>query len=357
MSDTKLLSAAFSLLEQAVVLAKKERIAYMNNPAISLAGRDLTGKPLSLLIPSHITNTQADCFVSTAFIGTKPCTVKVTGYDGMRIFAITPDDDVKFGNEAMCANIRSSLANIKFAASCISVIGENEENKKLIEYVCALNRSYYRIKRSIDNACLLTSFANGTQPFMPEQLDITAVCKSVIDEVKEVAGKDGLSISFHGEEKIRMVADRALICQLLLNLLSNSIAHCPKNGRISVALLRTDKNVILSVDDNGEGISPDEISKSLERYKHKVSLTNAQGSGMGLAVVRAIAQLHGGAVIIESRGEGKGTSVRVMLSLDIPVPQSLNAVHTLSETDYLRMILTELSDCLPAKCFSEILED
>ena len=144
---------------------------------------------------------------------------------------------------------------------------------------------------------------------------------------------------------------------MLLNLLSNSIIHCPRNGRIYVSLLLTDKNLILSVDDNGDGIKEDELAYAFERYRHETDFTKPQGAGMGLAVVRGIAELHKGAVIIESRGESMGTSVRVMLSLDIPIDTRMSAQRPDYDRESLRLIQSELSYCLPIECFSEVMED
>ena len=357
MSDTKLFNAAFSMIDRAVVVSRRDRVTFMNSAAIALAGRDLTGKSIALLMPSYILYTQAENFSATAFIGTKNCAVKVRTYDGTRFYVMMSSDDKGDDREALYANMRSTLANIKFATSCISVIAEDDNNGKLLEYVCSLNRSYYRMKRALSNVSALNSMARGDMPFLPEPVDVTALCKNTIDEIAAIGGDIGVSISFNAEEKVRIAADRTLLQQLLLNLLSNSINHSPKNGRISVSLLRTDKNLILSVNDNGEGIPQNELAYAFERYKHETDFTRPQGAGMGLAVVRGIAELHKGAVIIESRGRNMGTSVRVMLSLDIPVMQNLSAQRPDYSRESLRLILSELSNSLPLKSFSEILED
>lgn len=357
MSDSKLLAAAFALVDQPMVVSRKDRISFMNAEAISLAGRDLTGKPISLLMPSYILNTQAERFISTAFIGTKNCSVKVTSYEGTQFFALNSNDEKPDDREALYANLRSTLANIKFATSCVSIIAEDDNNEKLLEYVCSLNRSYYRMKRALSNVTALNAMARGAMPFCPEPVDVTALCKNTIEEIRAVGGDLGISISFNAEEKLRVVADRTLLQQLLLNLLSNSIIHSPKNGRIYVSLLKTDKNLILSVDDNGSGISQEELAFAFERYKHETDFTQPQGAGMGLAIVRGIAELHKGAVILESRGHNMGTSVRVMLSLDIPSNQTLGAQRPDYSRESMRLILSELSNSLPLKSFSEILED
>ena len=66
MSDSVLLSAAFSMLETAVAVSRRGKIVYMNPAAVGLAGADLTSKPVDMLMPSHISNNQADSFVTTA---------------------------------------------------------------------------------------------------------------------------------------------------------------------------------------------------------------------------------------------------------------------------------------------------
>ncbi len=357
MSDSKLLATAFSLLNEPVILAKKERIVYMNQAAIKLAARDMTGKPLALLIPSHILNTQADSFIASGFIGTKSCAVKVSAYDGYKIYAMSSEVPEVEANDMLHTELRSTLANVKFASSCISVLAENDNNEKLSEYVCSLNRSYYRMKHAVDNVTAFAALSKGTMPFRPEPIDIADLCRSTIAAVISMANGLDIRISFHSEDSINIIADRELIQQLLLNLLANSLIHCEKNGRISVSLLRTDRNVILSVDDNGSGIEQPELALAFDRYRHEVNLTQLRGTGMGLALVRGIAELHKGAVILESRGENMGTSVRVMLSFDVPASKYFSSPEPDYQTGSMSTILTELSECLPVECFSEKLED
>lgn len=74
MSDSSLISAVLSMLDTAAVVSRRGKIIYMNPAAIGLAGFDLTSKPLDMLMPSHITNNQADSFVTSALsaVGAAP---------------------------------------------------------------------------------------------------------------------------------------------------------------------------------------------------------------------------------------------------------------------------------------------
>ena len=77
MAERKIPVSVLSLLEQPVMIVKKELISYMNPAAVSLAGKDFTGKPASLLLPSHLTGTHGGTFTSTGFIGKRNCVVNV----------------------------------------------------------------------------------------------------------------------------------------------------------------------------------------------------------------------------------------------------------------------------------------
>lgn len=359
MSDTALLAGAFSMLDQPVVVSRRGKILFMNSEAISLAGKDYTSKPLDLLMPSYISNNQAQQFMTTAFIGSKSCIVKVSVVENFKIFAMSCHDSAIGEFSAVFSSLRSSMSNIKFSSACISVLAESDGNEKLLEYVCSLNRSYYRIKRTLDNYSTLYGLTDKTLPFSPEPIDITELCRDTISTVNTLIARQEVRINFNSEPHIRIIADRELIQQLLLNLISNSINHSHRNGRISISLLRTDANLIISVDDDGSGIPPDELARVFDRYRYSINLSTPQSAGIGLAVVRGIAELHKGALIVESRGEDMGTSARVMLSFDVqPItPASYSSPISDYKEITIQRILTNLADCLTVDCYSEALED
>ena len=100
------------------------KIVYMNPAAVNFAGADLTSKPVDMLMPSHISNNQADSFVTTALIGSKSCTVKVSSANGYRIHVISCDGFPSSPSDSVFDTLRSCMSNIKFSASCMSVIAE-----------------------------------------------------------------------------------------------------------------------------------------------------------------------------------------------------------------------------------------
>lgn len=358
MQNFELMKAVFGMLAQPVVLVKRQLIVYMNPAAISLAGEDKTGKPIGTILPATVTNVQADTYVTSAFVGGKSCTVNASSADGIKTYVMSTSVDDFAGNAMLYANLRATLSNLRFISNCITNLAESENNKKLMSYVAPLNRSYFKIKHLLNNASIAENLHSGNPGCCPEPFDLAALCRDMIETIKISMAREDLNISFNSEEHVYITADKALMELVILNLLSNSINHIMPNGRICVSLLKTDSNTIISVDDDGQGIPHEELSHVFESYKHLDKLEKAaNGTGMGLAIVRAIAELHGGTVIIESRGEGKGTAVRVMIANTSNGTATLrDGVQPYAENSMER-ILTELTDSLPLDCYSELYDD
>ena len=113
-----------------------------------------------------------------------------------------------------------------------------------------------------------------------------------------------------------VTADQRAMKQILLNLLSNALKFTSEGGQISVSLsLLKGNEVELMVMDNGIGIAPEDLKRLGRPYEQSGSMVQkAMGTGLGLSLVKALAQLHDGRMVIEST-LGKGTSVSVILPI------------------------------------------
>ena len=121
-------------------------------------------------------------------------------------------------------------------------------------------------------------------------------------------------LCLEGEESVTVEADMRLLERILFNLLGNSIKHTREDGIITVSVKREGQEAVLKVEDDGEGIPEDKLPYIFERFYQASESTT--GTGIGLALVKAVAELHSGSVAVSST-LGKGT----LFTFRIPLTQ------------------------------------
>ena len=118
-----------------------------------------------------------------------------------------------------------------------------------------------------------------------------------------------------GPGSLRVRVDTGRLAQILDNLLSNAIRHSPVGGAVTVSAEGTDEGVTVAVTDQGPGLTADQLERVFERF-YRVDASRSRalgGSGIGLAIARALAEAMGGSVRAESRGPGQGATFRLAL--------------------------------------------
>jgi CheY-like chemotaxis protein/anti-sigma regulatory factor (Ser/Thr protein kinase) len=113
----------------------------------------------------------------------------------------------------------------------------------------------------------------------------------------------------------RGFCDRTRIQQVVWNLLSNAIKFTPKGGTVRVTARRDQSDVVLSVSDNGQGISPDFLPYVFDRFRQADGGSRRKfgGLGLGLSIVKHLVEMHGGTIEAQSAGEGRGSTFIVRL--------------------------------------------
>ena len=142
-------------------------------------------------------------------------------------------------------------------------------------------------------------------------VDISDIAAAVADAYVLSAEDTGHVLSQCVSPGLFVRGDRDLLTQLFANLIENALAHTPHGTRIEVAVHNLGLNGIeVFVDDNGPGVPADQRNKIFQRfYRLEASRTTA-GTGLGLALVAAIAKLHGASV--EASDNGPGLRVRLL---------------------------------------------
>lgn len=142
--------------------------------------------------------------------------------------------------------------------------------------------------------------------------DIAEICTKMM---RLRATEQGVTLYVDaGDAPINVNADRKALRQILLNLLSNAVKFTPEGGAVVLMACAEGRDLVMAVGDSGVGISQDEIARLGQPYAQSQSGRDSaeRSSGLGLVLVRQLAQLHGGSMTIESQ-PGEGTTVTVRL--------------------------------------------
>lgn len=143
-----------------------------------------------------------------------------------------------------------------------------------------------------------------------KQVNLNYIVSEITASFASVATKKNLEVTFSGLDSPALVCgDPENLAELVTNLIENAILYTNPGGRVAVRIANGEE-IKLIVEDNGCGIPNDEREQVFERF-YRVLGTNAPGSGLGLPIVKEIANAHGARVCIEAGGSGVGTNVTV----------------------------------------------
>jgi PAS domain S-box-containing protein len=199
---------------------------------------------------------------------------------------------------------------------------------RYLEYAQLINESGALLLDLISDILDMSKIEAGKYELHLEQVNLHHLLDSSMRLVRGRAEENGIGLAMRMSDDLtvdEIVADERALKQIVLNLLSNSIKFTPSGGKVSVTVSEAAGGIRIAVSDNGRGIPDDQIArlgKPFEQVATDAALSK-QGTGLGLALVRSLAELHGGVMSIESELD-KGTVVTVMLPLTphcvVPMP-------------------------------------
>ncbi len=191
-------------------------------------------------------------------------------------------------------------------------------------YLDIIETESKRLSRLSDNLLKLTSLESGHHPFHPERYRLDSQIRDVVLSCEPLWTQKDIQIDV-SLPPVQIVADKDLLSQVWVNLLTNAIKFTERQGTIDMALQVQDGWATVRIADTGIGIAAEDLPRIFERfYKADKSRTRSvSGSGLGLTIVKKILDIHHGEIQVESR-LGTGTTFSVRLPLEPPTPNAEN---------------------------------
>jgi signal transduction histidine kinase len=208
----------------------------------------------------------------------------------------------------------------------LRIIAERSAGDDPAAYAQMADRSMVRLsgmRKLIEDLLDLTRIESGQKKRELSEVDVRDVAEMAIESFSPAAGEKNVSIDLHAPQSLPLQADRGEIEIILNNLVSNAVKYNREGGRVDVTLTRREDDcIVIEVADTGIGMKPEEAERLFQDF---VRIRNAKtrsipGSGLGLSIVRKLAQLYGGDATVDST-EDVGSTFTVVLDPNAPAPE------------------------------------
>ena len=343
-------SDILTLSGEPIVLCRFGKLIFANSSAEDILGNDCVGKSVKTVFGSVIAEAQASSFVADVPVMGRHYILRVTRINDVQaIFFSLNEPPVVLLNDAFIYSMRNCLMSIGIAADKGRLQSEQLGDQDLSASFATLTKNHYIMMRLLSNVSAVKGIVDGSLPVTLSHVDLSQFTASLLGTIKFL--RPDIDFNVNVGQNIMVDADSSMLELLMLNLISNCLVHAHGLTRISVSLIDSGDSILISVCDDGCGIKADELHSVFSRYRYSFDMGHlVNGPGLGLTVVRGIAEYHGGTVLLESR-EGSGTTVRASVSKRMS-SQYLREPRT-PYSDGVKSILIGLADCLPEACFSD----
>jgi signal transduction histidine kinase len=213
--------------------------------------------------------------------------------------------------------LRSPLTNIIGFIQLLDDPAIGPLNGKQREYAGYVMKSSSALLAIIDDILDLASMDAGALELRLEDVDVAEAMKAAAAGVQDRLGDAAIELRIvltDGVGSLR--ADGRRVRQVLFNLLSNAINYSEAGQTVTLAAMRRGEEIVFKVSDRGRGIPPEMIDRVFERFETFPNGSRHRGPGLGLSIVRAMAELHGGRVLIDT-APGEGTTVTCIFPVDL----------------------------------------
>lgn len=212
-------------------------------------------------------------------------------------------------------NLRNPIKTISTANNLLENNNSKYQSNHIHNYNELVKRNCYRLERLINNMNELVEIEKGLYSMEYVNCDIVKFLRDMINTTNKYLEDKGIEIDFKSNINKKIIQiDVDKFERIILNLLSNAIKFSDKGSPILVSIYSDDKYINISVEDKGMGIPKDKLNFIFTKFAQvdKTLTRNAEGSGVGLSIVKKLTELHGGKINVESK-EGQGSKFTISL--------------------------------------------
>jgi signal transduction histidine kinase len=216
--------------------------------------------------------------------------------------------------------LRTPLTSIRLYTEMLETGAEWMGAEERARSLGTIRRECERLQRLIDQVLEFARLERGTREYRFEYEEVGPLVRGVAEEFRAQAESAGCRYEVSVEDDLPEArVDADAVRQMLLNLLSNAVKYSDSERDVAVRVFRRDAELALQVEDHGVGIDPREQRRIFDEfYRVETSPPSRRGGvGLGLTVVRRLAEAHGGRVSVESE-PGRGSRFTVWLPLEAP---------------------------------------
>lgn len=242
--------------------------------------------------------------------------------------------------------LRTPLTPVLMAVSLLELDPSTPESVR--GDLAMIRRNVELETRLIDDLLDLNRISAGKVRLDPEIVEIDTAVREVCEICRSQISEKSIELRLDlGGKGLSASADSSRLQQVLWNLLNNAVKFTPQGGTIAISTRATPAgNVAIAIKDSGIGISKDELGRIFEAFEQGASeaVQRSGGLGLGLAISKALIDLHGGTLRAESEGRGLGATFTVELPIERGAPSVIpekKVSETYDQGKALRILLVE----------------
>jgi signal transduction histidine kinase len=185
----------------------------------------------------------------------------------------------------------------------VALLSENDSDKfrRTLEETLA---EADRLLATFNALLAIGNAESGQRLHQFEPVDPGRIASDVVELYEPLAEEKGIVIACHADSGLSVTGDRHLLFQAMANLVDNAVKYTPPGGSVAVTVAATPAGIEVAVADSGPGIPADARDKVLDRFVRLDSTRTTPGNGLGLALVKAVARLHGATLILGDNSPG-----------------------------------------------------